>query len=87
LQALEWRTPERAIARGVTLHNLGVALRRLAELDAARASEHLSRSASALREAVAIRQRHGLEEGLAASRRELEETSRRLPGVEAPLHP
>jgi hypothetical protein len=32
--ALAWRTAEREIARGVTLHNLGIALRRLAELEA-----------------------------------------------------
>src|SRR5439155_913671 len=45
-RALEWRTAEREIARGVTLHNLGIALRRLAALDAGRASEHLSLSSS-----------------------------------------
>src|SRR5713226_2268669 len=32
-RALEWRTLEREIARGVTLHNMGIALRRLACLD------------------------------------------------------
>ena len=32
-RALAWRTQEREIARGVTLHNMGIALRRLAELD------------------------------------------------------
>jgi tetratricopeptide (TPR) repeat protein len=79
-EALEWRTPEREIARGVTLHNLGSALRRLAGLDPARSAEHLAASASALREAVAIRGRHRLEEGLAASRASLEETLSRLQG-------
>ncbi|MGE5275520.1 MAG: hypothetical protein ACM3SU_00860 [Acidobacteriota bacterium] len=79
-EALEWRTPEREIARGVTMHNLGSVLRRLAGLDPARSAEHLAASASALREAVAIRQRHRLEEGLAASRASLEETLSRLPG-------
>src|SRR5436309_6810156 len=62
-RALEWRTTEREIARGVTLHNLGIALRRLAELDSEQASEYLKRSASVLREAVEIRSRHGLSEG------------------------
>ncbi len=66
-RALAWRTPEREIARGVTLHNMGIALRRLAELDRARAGEHLSQSAAALREATEIRERHGLAEGSALS--------------------
>ena len=66
-RALTWRTAEREIARGVTLHNLGIALRRLAELDPGRAREHLEGSSSALREAVDIRSRHGLAEGHALS--------------------
>jgi hypothetical protein len=66
-RALAWRTPEREIARGVTLHNLGIALRRLAELDPERAGEHLEESAAALREAADIRGRHGLAEGHALS--------------------
>jgi hypothetical protein len=66
-QALEWRTPERAIARGVTRHNMGIVLRRLAELDATRSSEHLDSSASAFREAIAIRKAHSLAEGHALS--------------------
>ena len=83
LEALVWRTPEREIARGVTLHNMGLALRCLSELEPGRAQEHLSRSTSALREAVGIRERNGLAEGLAASRRELSETLSRL--SDAPL--
>ena len=70
-RALAWRTSEREIARGVTLHNLGLARRRLAELDPKRAAEHLASSAAALREAVAIRERHGLAEGRALSERHL----------------
>ena len=66
-RALTWRTLEREIARGVTLHNLGLALRRLAELDEARAEEHLQESADVLREAAGIRERHGLAEGHALS--------------------
>ena len=73
-RALEWRTSEREIARGVSLHNLGLALRRLAELDSESASAHLEASAAALREAVAIRERHGLTEGRAQSERHLEIT-------------
>lgn len=66
-QALEWRTPERAIARGVTRHNMGIVLRRLAELDPARSREHLEASATAFREAIAIREIHRLAEGHALS--------------------
>ena len=71
-EALSWRTVEREIARGVTLHNLGLARRRLAELDPDRAAEHLDASAAALREAVTIRERHGLAEGRALSERQLD---------------
>ncbi|MEP6995359.1 MAG: hypothetical protein ABI968_12610, partial [Acidobacteriota bacterium] len=53
---------------------LGLALRRLAELDSESASAHLEASAAALREAVAIRERHGLTEGRAQSERHLEIT-------------
>jgi len=66
-RALAWRTSEREIARGVSLHNLGLALRRLAELDPASAAARLSASDAALEEACAIRERHGLREGLASS--------------------
>ena len=77
-KALVWRTSEREIARGVSLHNLGLALRRLAELDAANASAHLDASAAALREAVTIRERHNLAEGRVSSQRQLELTLGRL---------
>jgi tetratricopeptide (TPR) repeat protein len=77
-RALLWRTSEHEIARGVTLHNLGLAWRRRAELDPAGASAHLAASVAALEEAVAIRERQGLAEGLAGSRRQLEVTRARL---------
>ena len=70
-RALAWRTSEREIARGVTLHNRGLAERRLADLDPGHAAEHLSASAASLREAVAIRGRLGLAEGRALSERHL----------------
>lgn len=76
-KALDWRNSEREIARGVTLHNLGIAWRRLAELEPGRAAEHLDQSGRALREAIAIRQRHGLVEGRALSERHLAETLER----------
>lgn len=66
-QALTWRTREREIACGVTLHNMGMALRRLAELDPDRAAALLGRSAAALTEAADIRARHNLSEGHALS--------------------
>ena len=66
-RALEWRTSEREIARGVTLHNLGLALRKAAELEPSRSEQLLGGSADALREAVAIRTRNGLPEGRALS--------------------
>ncbi len=79
--ALRWRTSEREIARGVTLHNLGLALRRRAELDPGRARAHLEGSAAALSEAVAIRERNGLAEGRALSQRHLAITLGRLSGA------
>ncbi len=80
-RALAWRTSEREIARGVTLHNLGLALRRRAELDPTRSAEHLAGSAAALEEAAAIRERQGLTEGLAHSQRQLAITRERLAAV------
>jgi tetratricopeptide (TPR) repeat protein len=66
-RALAWRTHERAIARGVTLHNLGLAWRRLAEIEPERASAALASSARCLEEAAAIREANGLAEGRARS--------------------
>ncbi|MEP7133108.1 MAG: hypothetical protein ABI914_08070, partial [Acidobacteriota bacterium] len=66
-RALAWRNREREIARGVTLHNMGRAMHRWAELDPPRSSELLERSAAAFSEAVEIRGRHGLDEGRALS--------------------
>jgi hypothetical protein len=66
-RALAWRTEEREIARGVTLHNRGLALRRLAELDPGGARQHLADSARSLEEAAEIRERHALSDGRARS--------------------
>ncbi len=66
-RALAWRTSEREIARGVSLHNLGRALHRWADLQPERSGELLERSAAAFTEAVEIRGRHGLSEGRALS--------------------
>ena len=80
-EALVWRTSEREIARGVTLHHLGIALCRWADLDPPRAPELLDRSVEALREAAAIRERLGLAEGLAATQEALEVARSRRPGT------
>ena len=82
-RALAWRTSEREIARGVSLHNLGIALRRLAELEPSRAEERLAASARCLREAIEIRRRLGLVEGSALSERHLAETLGREQAVKA----
>jgi tetratricopeptide (TPR) repeat protein len=68
-RALTYRTAEREIARGVTLHHLGLAWRRLAELHAedTRVKEALQASAFALEQAAEIRERLGLSEGHALS--------------------
>lgn len=66
-RALAWRTNEREIARAVTLHHLGIAWRRRAELEPEHAADDLERSAHALTEAATIRKRHGLNEGRALS--------------------
>ena len=83
-KALEWRTSEREIARAVTLHNLGLARRRLAALEPARAMEHLEAAVEALSEAVEIRKRNALGEGEALSKSELERTQKALASARAP---
>jgi tetratricopeptide (TPR) repeat protein len=81
-RALEWRTEKREIARAVTLHHLGIALRRLAELLPDRAGESLEKSAAALTQAAEIRGRHGLAEGNALSLFHLALSLERLAGGE-----
>jgi tetratricopeptide (TPR) repeat protein len=81
-RALTWRTKEREIARAVTLHHLGIARRRRAELRPEDADDDLERSAHALTEAAAIRKRHGLGEGRALSLFHLAVTLERLAGGE-----
>ncbi|HKC24789.1 MAG TPA: hypothetical protein VKF32_08590 [Thermoanaerobaculia bacterium] len=65
-RALLFRTEARAIARSVTLHNMGTGLRRLAEVSPEPAPL-LLRSEEALLAAIAIREAEGLAEGLALS--------------------
>ena len=77
-EALTWRTSEREIARGVTLHNRGIACRRLAELAPERALAALTESAASFQEAAEIRGRHDLAEGRATSLFQLGLTLERL---------
>jgi tetratricopeptide (TPR) repeat protein len=69
--ALGYRTREREIARAVTLHHLGIARRKLAELSGGGAASQLERSAAALSEALEIRGRLGLASGKASTRFQL----------------
>jgi tetratricopeptide (TPR) repeat protein len=67
-RALFWRNEkERGIARSVTLHHMGMLLRRLADDEPGRKNEHLMRSTDVLSEALALREREKLREGAAAT--------------------
>ena len=70
-RALDHRDETREIARAVTLHHLGIARRKLAERSPETAAEELPRSVSALGEALALREKHGLARGAAATRFQL----------------
>ena len=84
-RALEFRTAEKGIARAATLHNLGLAIRRLAELDPERSRSHLAESVEALREALQLRRRHGLSKGDASTLFQLGLTLRLLDDPEGAL--
>jgi tetratricopeptide (TPR) repeat protein len=73
-EALVFRNGEREIARAVTLHHLGIALRKLAESAPEDAAAGLERSRAALEEALAIRRRQGLAAGAASTRFQLAAT-------------
>ncbi|MGH9444026.1 MAG: hypothetical protein ACRD16_17315 [Thermoanaerobaculia bacterium] len=66
-RALDLRGADREIARAATLHNLGLAFRRLAELDPEGCRAHLAGSVAALREALELRRRQGLSRGDAST--------------------
>jgi hypothetical protein len=68
--ALVFRDDGRGIARAVTLHHLGIARRKLAER-LPDAGPEIEGSLAALREALALRIRHGLAAGAASSRFQL----------------
>lgn len=81
-RALAYRTADREIARGVTLHNLGLAFRRQAELSTASAAQALEKSVAAFSETLVIRQRHRLAEGHALSLFHLALTLERLGAIQ-----
>lgn len=67
-RALFWRNEKaRGIARSVTLHHMGVLLRRLSEEEPERRGEHLVRSTEVLSEALDLREREKLKEGAAST--------------------
>jgi tetratricopeptide (TPR) repeat protein len=67
-EALLYRTTGRVIARGVTLHNLAAAFRRLADLvPGPERLPLLARGLATLEEAISIREGAGLPEGAALS--------------------
>jgi len=70
-EALDHRDETREIARAVTLHHLGIARRKRADRSPETAAGELPRSVAALEEALALRERHGLARGAAASRFQL----------------
>lgn len=67
-RALFWRNGAgRGIARSVTLHSIGTLLRRLAEEEPEKKGEHLLRSTEVLSEALELREKEKLKEGVAAT--------------------
>jgi tetratricopeptide (TPR) repeat protein len=67
-RALFWRPEDkRGIARSVTLHHMGTLLRRLSEDEPEKKGEHLLRSTGVLSEALALREKEKLKEGVAAT--------------------
>jgi tetratricopeptide (TPR) repeat protein len=79
-QALEVRDATRPIARGVTLHAKGLALRKLAETDESREERaaHVRAAVLALEEALSLRTSEGLPRGVEETARALAEARRVL---------
>ncbi len=67
-RALFWRNAAgRGIARSVTLHCMGTLLRQLAEEEPEKKGEHLLRSTEVLTEALELREKEKLKEGVAST--------------------
>ncbi|MFI5121108.1 MAG: hypothetical protein ACHQM4_11875 [Thermoanaerobaculia bacterium] len=76
--ALTVRDASRRVARGVTLHALGVLLRKLAEAEPQRREAHLRAAVAALEESLSLRTEEGLEQGMAETAEALENARRAL---------
>ena len=64
-RALSVRDASRRIARGVTLHALGILLRKLAEAEPQRREAHLRAAIAAFEESLSLRSEERLERGMA----------------------
>ena len=64
-RALSVRDASRRIARGVTLHSLGILLRKLAEAEPEKRDAHLRAAISAFEESLSLRSEEKLERGMA----------------------
>jgi hypothetical protein len=77
-RALSVRDASRRIARGVTLHALGILLRKLAEAEPERRDAHLRAAISAFEESLSLRSEERLERGMAETGAALEDARRAL---------
>lgn len=78
-RALTVRDGSRRIARGVTLHALGLLLRKLAEAEPEAREAHLGAAISALEESLSLRSEEKLERGTAETAAALAEARQALP--------
>ncbi len=76
--ALTVRDATRRVARGVTLHARGLVLRKLAEAEPRRRSEHLRAAISSFEESLSLRSQESLERGMAETAAALAEARRAL---------
>jgi hypothetical protein len=77
-RALTVRDGSRRIARGVTLHVLGLALRKLVEAEPDRRHERLAAAVSSFEESLSLRSQEKLERGMAETRAALTEARQAL---------
>ena len=77
-RALSVRDASRRVARGVTLHALGILLRKLAEAEPQRREAHLRAAIAALEESLSLRSEERLERGMAETAAALEDARRAL---------
>jgi hypothetical protein len=77
-RALTVRDDSRRVARGVTLHALGILLRKLAEAEPERREAHLHAAIAALEESLSLRTEERLERGMAETAAALEDAREAL---------